>query len=106
MKPKQINELLKVLSVAGFNAKIWKGYRIYLNDCGRDISAYFELDESDATDWHHVLDGAALKVFTNVHQSKAWKMNRTKEVKHRIMKRLKLHGVVQAICRSEKEVIL
>ena len=72
--------------------------RIYLNGYGRDISAYIELDEperdvAELEDWAGpgvrpeagLYEGAALRVYSDAAQGRAWRVNRAKQVKHEIM---------------------
>ena len=93
------------LNDSGFNAKIWKGFRIYLNGFGRDIKAYFEFDEPESQDYESLLDGTALKVYTNANQSYKWKINRSRKVKFQIMNQLKQFGIISEICEDVSEVL-
>jgi hypothetical protein len=108
----QIVALTARLNEAGFKACIWKGSRIYLNGYGRDMKCYITFDDPDAdaatlTGAMGLFDGAALKVYSDTEQSRAWLVNRAKQVKHVIMLRLAEAGVVTGpVCETWREVIL
>ena len=85
---KQIDALHESLKAHGLEANTWNGYRVYIN-VQRGTKAFFELDTPDREDFAHVLDGAALKVFTkNDRQSVSWCVSQSKQVKHSIMRTL------------------
>ena len=105
MKQMQFVELTAKLNTSGLKANIWKGFRVYLNGYGRDIKAYFEFDDSDSRDWVDVMDGVALKVYSNANQSNRWKIERAKEVKYQIMNQLKRAGIVEEVCKWGEVVL-
>lgn len=101
-----IQTLESKLNESGLKAKAWKEWRIYINGFGKDIKAYFQLDEPLSDEPVDLLDGVALKVFSNANQSYNWKLNRSKQVKHKIMTKLAEAGVVDQACDTWQEVIL
>ena len=105
MNETQIEKLETELRNAGFNAKAWQERRIYLNGHGRDINAFFEFDTPQQS-CGDVMDGVALKVFSNANQSKAWKQNRVKQIKHQIMQRVQDAGLVDSVCETSEQVII
>ena len=101
---KKIETLLNVCSQAGLSAKQWKE-RVYINGLGRDIKAYFIVD--DVNDDRPGLEGSALKVFSNCPgMNQKWLINRAKQVKFGIMQQLHESGVISAICDNWEQVIL
>ncbi len=102
-----MNHVLKmeeVLKSANIKASQWKGIRVYLNGFGKDVKAYFEFDNPFAESPDNVFDETALKVFSNCNQSKSWKINRSKQVKHTIMVKLEQAGLVDGVCETWQEV--
>ncbi len=105
-----IRALCEKLNESGFEAKIWRNERIYLNGYGRDIKAYFLLfDPEDVppdSDWA-LLDGVVLKVSSHGDKSAKWLLNRAKQVKHAIMLDVHACGVgAEHPCESWQEVDL
>ena len=102
-----IDALEEALKEAGFKARQWKGFRIYLNGYGRDIKAYIELDEPDAAAPEDLYEGCVLKVFSNAAQSTRWRVNRAKQVKHDIALRLNAVGITTGpVCEHWQDIIL
>ena len=115
------NELADLLCQAGFKARIWMGDyqgRVYLNDYGKDIKAYFQIDPelesycntrtTKVTDLATASEqlGLALKVYSNAQQSHKWIVNRCKQIKHAIMTRLVEVGFCTDVCENWQQVIL
>lgn len=92
------------------DGKAWQKsdkYRIYFDGYGRDITAYleFESDHNLEIDENGIIKDSVLKVYTNCEQSINWKINRCKQVKFEIMK--KLNDLIGCpICDSWEQVIL
>lgn len=104
---KQIAALTQALNESGISAKSWRDSRIYLSGFGRDITAYITLDEPLSETFEHLFGGCSLKVFTDCEQSQNWKMNRYREVKHKIMITLDEAGITTSIgrvCENASEV--
>ena len=88
---------------------IWQGRRIYINDFGRDITAYIEFDDPNNEDFEHLMAGTKLQVYTKAEQAGKWAINRRKQVKHEIMTALKSGGALPTdwqICATWQEIIL
>ena len=113
----QIEQLTNFLNDNGFKARPWREFRVYLNNYGKDIKAYIELDEPTAElgDDEYLFNGCALRVFSNAAQSRAWLINRAKQVKHGIMCELDtvndksnfaLFGEKVETCENWQDVIL
>ena len=102
-------------ALARLRARVWEKHgrhRVYLKPRGKDITAYFDFDEDAAVEeigesTDDLLDGAALKVFTDVESSgPKWAINRRKQVKHGIMLDCVELGLVSEVCATWQEVIL
>lgn len=106
----RISALELALVNIGLNASAWKNCRVYINDLGKDITAYFTFDDftdpvSEADD--NLLEGVTLKVFSNCAQGQAWRLNRAKQVKHNLMERMYATGISKTEPPAEwREVIL
>lgn len=81
----QIEALAAVLKEKGFSCSIWQNSRIYLNGYGKDISAFITFDDPTEEDFQNPYSGCCLKVFTKTEAPKSWRVNRCKQVKHKIM---------------------
>lgn len=104
---KQIDALHAALIKAGLNAAIWRNQRIYINNLGTDITAYFTFDDTQATAGDNLLQDTALKVYSSCPQSRLWVMNRAKQVKHNLMVRVFNAGISKVEPPAEwREVIL
>lgn len=87
---KQIEALNEKLNKIGFKAKIWQDRRIYINGFERTLKAYITFDNPQSEDYSNLFEGAALCVFSDCEsQTTRWNVNRSKQVKHRIMRELK-----------------
>ena len=89
----RIEALRDFIGSLEYPAKVWRDQRVYINGIGRDISAYFLVDdplgEYDPSAILGPLTGASLHVFSNARNSDPqWKVNRAKQIKHEIMKRM------------------
>lgn len=103
----QIDALANELKKAGIKAKVWLGYRIYLNNLGRDIKAYIELDYPGEAPGDNLFHGCSLKVYSVCDMPKVWRINRAKQVKHSLMLQLAECGIVKHdVCSDWREVIL
>ena len=113
----QIAALSTALNQAGFKVNPYpkreRWTRLYLNNYGRDITAYITFDEPerDATEVKDtsmgLYSGCALKVFCEADQSPAWIANRRKQIKHEIMLKLVGASIVPGpICERWQDVIL
>jgi len=103
----RINKLEAFLKECGFAAKIWKN-RVYIGDLGRDINAFFIVDDADqlADPRENALAGSALRVFSDADNVTAkWKINRAKQVKHGIMIRC-AEKIGVEVCANWEDVIL
>ena len=106
----QIQVLHAAMVDAGFDAKIWKESRIYINGEGRDIKAYITFDEPMSAlgdEETPLFFGCSLKVFSDCAQDRVWLVNRAKQVKHGLMGRLHDAGIVTTTpCERWQDVIL
>jgi hypothetical protein len=102
----QIEALAAAMTAAGFKAKAWKGQRIYINGLGRDINAFVALDTPDEPASDNLFSGCALKVFSDAAQPGAWRINRSKQVKHDLMQQMQRAGIASGVCEDWRDVIL
>jgi hypothetical protein len=102
----QIEKLEAVLQQIGLRANAWKGCRIYINGYGRDIKAFFHLEHPAEEAGEDLLEGVALRVFSNANQPMRWCVNRAKQVKHSIMLSAKDAGLVDDVCDDWQQVVL
>lgn len=79
-----VDELARILIACGFDARAWRGQRIYLGGYGRDITAYLEPRDLSA---EFPADGARLDVRSS-WQAARYNGLRCKGVKHEILKDL------------------
>lgn len=79
-----VDELARILIACGFDARVWRGQRVYLGGYGRDISAYLEPRGLSA---EFPADGARLDVRSS-WQAARYNGLRCKGVKHEILKDL------------------
>lgn len=88
--------------------KFWaKGgkVRIYF-DTDKTASAFLDYDEDLGDEFVEGTEGAALKVFSKCeNQSPAWNVNRAKQIKFEIMRKISAVNGCE-ICNSWQEVIL
>lgn len=80
----RLDHLCTILSACGFNARLWKGFRIYLSGYGRDIKAYLQ---TDAAPGPLPADGFRL-VVTSSWNAPRYNGLRCKGVKHAILEDL------------------
>ena len=113
--------IAEILTASGLSTpvKAWKD-RIYFNGFGRDIAAYLEIDKDlEAYANPQALAdselnistigqavGLSLKVYSSCQQTRRWKLNRCKQVKHAIMLDLQKAGYCQEAPASWQDVIL
>lgn len=76
--------LAEALTYCGFQLRVWRDQRVYLQGYGRDITAYLE---PRACDGQRLADGARLDVRSNWQAAKHNGL-RCKGVKHSILKDL------------------
>jgi hypothetical protein len=108
----QIAALAEQLTEAGFDVKIWRDQRIYLNGYGRDIKAFIRFDHptipaAECDDELGLWAGAGLDVRSDANQTQQWLTNRAKQVKHSIMERLvEMEVYPGPICERWQDVLL
>jgi hypothetical protein len=78
------DELARILTGCGFDARVWRGQRVYLGGYGRDITAFFEPRTLCP---EHPADGVRLDVRSS-WQAARYNGLRCKGVKHAILKDL------------------
>lgn len=106
---KEFKTLEELASYIGGSAWVKAGkQRVYFNGYGRDIKAYLDIDpdvDVYAVDEDGLVEGAALKVWSDAPQAQNWVVNRAKQVKHQIM--LKVAKITGAsVCTNWQEVAL
>ncbi len=111
METTQITKTLEILTKYQYpNAKIWQDLRIYLNMTKKNINAYIEFDDSNATDYVTLFDGCKLVVFSNTIFTIKYpeKVNRRrKKLKHEIGTYLYTAGICDfKPCDNWQDIIL
>ena len=108
--------IAEILAEKGFDVKPWQD-RIYFNGLGRDIKAFLQIDsdisQQDIADVELSIStisraaGLSLKVFSDCQQqSRKWRINRCKEIKHALLLGLQKAGYCTDVPADWRDVIL
>jgi len=110
----QIAALAEELQAHGFQVKIWRNQRIYLQQLGMGVDAIIHFDEPDrpareCTTPMRYYAGCSLKVFSTdrANESPQADIDKSKFAKHSIMRRMAAAGIIPGpICLNWQDIIL
>jgi hypothetical protein len=86
---------------------IWQDKRIYINGQPSHITVYFEFDNATGEAPEDLLDGTALKVWSNCSsQPSAWNISQAKKAKHAIMEDLADEDLCEEVCDDWQDIVL